>query len=485
MASLVGIDIGTSGVKAIVLREGTVAAECGCKLEVSRPRPGWSEQHPDTWIEAVFNCLDHLAADGGLADARAIGLSGQMLGLVLLGRDGSPIRPAILWNDQRATRECDELESLVPDIGMRTNCGPDPGINAAKLLWIARHEPGLLGRARMLLLPKDYVRLALTGDTATEPTDAGGTQLFDIPAGNWDAGLCSAVGWDPEFLPPVVSSWTPAGSVRSSLAKRWRLAGQVVVAGGAGDNMAATLGIGAASPGEGVVTVGTSAVSCLVDDVFRPAPESAVLTSPHAAPGRFLSMGVVMSATASLDWLAGITNTPAAILASEADNLHRADRASDAPVFLPALSGIRTPFGRPDAAGRIEGLRGDTTRAMLAWSTLEGVAFQIADCVEAQLQTGLAVDRVAAVGGGARSRIWLGMISSLLGVPLELSRDGPVAACLGAARLASVASGAEAPEDLRRPMSKPKETVQPDPELADLLSGRRARFRSLLSTELF
>lgn len=483
MSRVVGIDIGTSGVKAVLIEDDRALAEANRKLAVSVPHPGWSEQHPDLWVDAVFACLDELSADGRLSEIRAIGLSGQMLGAVLLDRALKPVRPAILWNDQRAIDECALLLERVPDIGYRTNGAPDPGITAPKLLWLARHEPDCLDRASLLMLPKDYVRLALTGDVASEPTDAGGTELFDVAAGRWDAGLCAAAGWDEARLPAVIDTWQAAGTVRAALAARWGFRHTVTLAAGAGDNMAATIGVGAARPGDGVITIGTSGVACLVDGAFHPAPGKAVLTSAHAAPGTFLSMGVVMSATASLDWVARLTGKPAADLAGMAETVMQEDRIGDAPLFLPALTGIRTPLGQPDMTGRIHGLHPSTDPAGLAWATLEGVAFQIADCVEAQTGAGVPLERLAIVGGGARSRLWVTMIASLLDRPAGLPAMAPVAAALGAGRLARVAAGLDDPTALSAPMPAMPDTIAPDPALARRLGERRLRFRDLLPEE--
>lgn len=485
MSEVIGIDIGTSGVKAVLVGEGLqVRAEASRPIPVSVPHPGWSEQPPDLWVDAVFACLDDLAAGADLSGVSALGLSAQMLGLVLLDEGLRPVRPAILWNDQRALAECADLAARVPDIGLRTNCAPDPGINAAKLLWLARHEPEVLARARMLLLPKDYVRLALTGELACEPTDAGGTQLFDVALNRWDEGLCAAVGWGPDRLPPLVETWGPAGQVRADLARRWGLAGAVPVAAGAGDNMAATLGVGAGAPGDAVVTIGTSGVACIVDAAFHPAPDRAVLTSAHAAPGAFLSMGVVMAATAALDWAARLTGQGAADLARAAETLLAAGRAADAPVFLPALTGIRTPHGRPDLTARIDGLRLGSDAASLGWAVLEGVAFLMADCVSAQVAAGVPFDRLALVGGGTRSALWMRMIATLLDQPAGLPDRAPVSACLGAARLARVAACLDSPASLAARMPGFDRVIEPDPGLADLLAPRRARFHRLMAEAL-
>ncbi len=481
MSLCLGIDIGTSGVKA-VLFDGAEApvAQAGRPITVSHPRPGWSEQHPDLWWDAVCACLDALAAGHPEAMGRVegIGLSGQMLGAVLLDSSHRPLRPAILWNDQRALAECAELSARVPDIGRRTNGAPDPGLTAPKLLWLARHEPEVLDRARWLMLPKDEVRLRLTGEVATEPSDAGGSMLMDCATGTWDAELCAAIGWPPERLPPVVPSWAAAGGLRADLAARWAMRAGLPVAAGAGDNMACTLGVGGARPGDTVLTIGTSAVLCAVDGAFHPAPQIAVLTAPHAAPGTWLSMGVVMSATATLDWLARLAGCEVAELVAETEAFAASARVDTAPLMRPSLTGIRTPLNRPAATGRLGGLVPGTDRAALGYAVLEGVAFQLLDCLEAQSAAGVPVGPVTLVGGGARSRLWATMVSSLFARPLALPEGADLAAPAGAARLARVACGAAPVATLGRP-PRAGRVVEPDPTLADRLAARRADWQAL------
>lgn len=478
MSLHIGIDLGTSGIKAIILEDAArVLAVAAQPIAVSIPHVGWSEQNPDDWVTAAFACLDKLAADhpDKMAAVRGIGLSGQMLSALVLGADLKPLRPAMLWNDQRAIAECAELLARVPDIGRRTNGTPDPGITAPKLLWLARHEPQVMRDARMLLLTKDYVRLALTGDLATDPTDAGGTELLDCATGTWDASLCAAAGWSPDHLPPVVASWAAAGALRPALARRWNMHA-VPIATGAGDNMASTLGVGAARPGDAVLSVGTSGVACLVDDAFHPGPDYAILTSAHAAPDTYLSMGVVMSATASLDWVARIGGTDAATLAAEAEAFAAQGRIADAPLFLPCLTGIRTPANQPGARGWITGLHPGVSRAMLGYATMEGVAFQFAQCVAAQRAVGVRPARFMAVGGGTRSTLWVRLLASALGHSIELPQGAETSGPAGAARLAAVATGAGF-DLLAQPLPLGA-VVDPDVALAALLAARRDSFEA-------
>ena len=481
MSLHIGIDIGTSGVKA-VLMEGVakVLAEAARPIAVSIPHVGWSEQSADLWVEAVFDCLDQMAATGPalMAAVAGIGLSGQMLAALVLDAAHKPLRPAMLWNDQRALIECAELRGLCPNIGLRTNGAPDPGITLPKLMWLAKHEPRVMDAGRMLLLPKDYVRLALTGEIASEPTDAGGTQLLDCATGTWDASLCALVGWNPAYLPPLLASWESAGQLRPALAARWGMKPGVIVAAGAGDNMASTLGVGAAKPGDAVLTVGTSGVACIVDAAFHPGPSRAILTSAHAAPDAYLSMGVVMSATATLDWVLRLTGADTATLVAEAEAFAATGRLADAPVMLPCLTGIRTPLNRPDAMGRIDGLHPGTTRGMLGYAVMEGVAFQFATCVAAQKSVGVMPARFAMVGGGSRSGLWARLLATALNETINLPLGAHISGPAGAARLAAVAAGGGF--DILSEPTGVGQIVGPDLSISGVLADRFSKFEALL-----
>lgn len=483
MTLAIGIDLGTSGIKCVLLEDAThVVGQAARQVATSIPVLGWSEQNADDWVSIVFSCLDELAQNYSdkMSGVVGIGLSGQMLSALLLDKDHKPVRPAMLWNDQRAVAECAVLEAKVPDIGRRTNGTPDPGITAPKLLWLAKHEPHILDAARMLLLAKDYVRLALTGELATERTDAGGTQLLDCATGQWDAELCEAAGWNRDHLPPLTHAWKAAGSLRPALAERWGLKPNLPVAAGAGDNMGSTLGAGAATPGDAVLSIGTSGVACMVDDTFHPGPERAILTCAHAAPDTFLSMGVVMSATASLDWTARMGGMKAGDLASRAEAFATEGSLTEAPVFLPCLNGIRTPANIPSAMGRIEGLHPGVDLAMLGYATLEGVAFQFADCVTAQRSVGVRPERFLAVGGGTRSQLWLRLLATAINETLILPKGADNAGPAGAARLAMVASG-QSLDLLAQPLAVAS-TVDPDPSLREVLQERKLHFDRLMDT---
>lgn len=477
----IGIDLGTSGIKAVLIADlSQVVAQAARPVAVSRPHLGHSEQDADLWVAMVLACLDDLAAAAPqqMAAVRGIGLSGQMLAALILDADLRPIRPAILWNDQRAIAECAALLAAVPDIGQRSNGTPDPGLTAPKLLWLAQHEPQAMARARMLLLTKDYVRLALTGELASEASDAGGTQLLDCRSGQWDSALCDAAGWDMAHLPPLIDSWAEAGRLRPALAARWGMVGPVSVAAGAGDNMGSTLGSGGSRPGDAVLTIGTSGVSCVVDHAFHPGPQVAVLTSAHVVPHTFLSMGVVMSATASLDWVAGVTGQTAGQLDQAAAALVARGGIADCPLFLPSLTGVRTPLNRPDLLGRMVGLHPGVDAAALAYATMEGVALQFADCLAAQRAVGVQADQITLVGGGTRSSLWVQLIASALGVPVGLTQGADIAGPKGAAKLAAVAAGAQISTLTDR--SPLVAQIDPDPALNQSLAARRGAFDAMI-----
>jgi len=484
MSLLAGIDLGSSGLKiALIDDTDRCLAAATRPLSIAMPQPGWSEQNPEDWWTATCAILDGLATAHPdlMARLKGISLSGHMLGSVLLDKSDHPTAPCILWNDQRSLTECAELLERVPDIGTRTSGHPDPGLTAPKLLWLAKHNPTSLDRAAILLLPKDYLRLKLTGERATELTDAAGTLLMDCPSGTWDDALIAAAGWDRERLPRLLKSWEPAGQLRPDLCRRWSTPQTVIVAAGCGDNFAGTLGAGASRPGQAALSLGTSGVLCCVDGEFHPAPSHAILTAPHAVPATYLSMSVIMSATQSLEWLAGITNTTVSELTARAQ--HRIARQGPAgrPLARPSLTGIRTPHNRMDASGFLGGFTASHDLADIAYACMEGIAFQFHDSFMAQVAAGVPFDSIAGIGGGARSPFWVGLIATLLEIPITIPDDSGLAACRGAARLAHAAIS---PTDRDAILTQPRAssetvTICPDPDLRPTLMDRHRAFSLL------
>lgn len=477
----IGIDLGTSGIKVILAdRHDKLLASAGRSVATQRLHDGWNEQEADDWWQAVLDCLDELSSNGkSMARVKGLSLSGQMLGPVLIGKDDKPLRKVILWNDSRSVVECEELLELVPDIGMRTNCTPDPGVGAPKLRWLRKHEPHIIEQADCLLLPKDYIRLKLTGERMTEPSDAGGTMLMECATSEWSSELCDAANWRMDKLPPVVWSWEQAGVVRPELCKRFKLPKNLPVAAGAGDNMACSLGVGVARAGDCALTIGTSGVICTVSSNYRPLPQHAFLTSHHAAPGAFLSMGVVMSATASFDWLVALTGDNTQALSDKINALYRSGDAMNSPICVPWLNGNRTPHNQPLARGKFSQVSLNTTPAMLGWSVLEGIAFQFRECYLEQKKAGMEPDNLSLVGGGANNVLWSTLVATAMEQTATLPVGRHIAACFGATRLAQVVAGDGDPIDVLSKKPEAELIIEPDLTLQKNLFARFEQYREL------
>jgi xylulokinase len=475
-----GIDLGTSGLKLLLLDpQHRVQASVDAPLTLQRPQPGWSEQQPHDWWQALQNAVAQLraAAPEAWRQVRAIGLSGQMHGAVVLDGQAEVLRPAILWNDGRAQAQCAELEQRVPQSRHITGNLAMPGFTAPKLLWLREHEPALFAKIRQVLLPKDWLRLQLTGEAVSEMSDASGTLWLDVGQRRWSEVMLAACGLDLSHMPRLVEGSAPSAMLRPSLAQQWGLPKHVVLAGGGGDNAASAVGIGAVRAGQGFVSLGTSGVVFLVSTSFRPAPEQAVHAFAHALPGRWHQMSVMLSAASAFGWITQLTGSAdEAQLAQRVDSLDLAQRAR-APVFLPYLSGERTPHNNPQASGVFIGLRSDHTAADLGYAVMEGVSFGLLDGLRAMGQTGPCATPLALVGGGARSDGWAELLASGLGRPLHRPQGAHAAAALGAARLAWLADGG-AEEEVCQPLVLEK-SFAPEPALSQLLAERYPRYDAL------
>lgn len=440
-----GMDIGTSGVKAVLVSEtGAVIATAARELALSHPAPLWSEQDPDAWVGAATGAVDDLAGRHPceVAQVRGIGLSGQMHGATLLGEDGRPLRPAILWNDGRSQAECAELERRCPSLHAVAGNLAMPGFTAPKLLWVARHEPGIFARVANVLLPKAYVRYCLTGEMVEDVSDAAGTLWLDVGQRRWSAELLQATGLDLHHMPRLVEGSEVSAVLAPEFSRRWGMAKDVVVAGGAGDCAASAIGLGAIAPGDAFLSLGTSGVVFRVTDRFAPAPASAVHAFCHALPGLWHQMGVMLSAAASLAWLAGVMEMPAAALLAPLG----AQVDGPSPVsFLPYLDGERTPHNDAAASGAFVGLRGATGRAQIVQAVLEGVAFAARDNLAALSVASGPFVEVDLVGGGSRSPLWAQICADVLGIVVHRVEEGDVGAALGAARLGRLAATREDP----------------------------------------
>jgi xylulokinase len=479
VACFLGIDLGTSAVKALVVDEREVVeAAAEAPLAVSHPTALASEQAPAAWWQAVCATLDQIAATSpaALAEVAAIGLSGQMHATVLLDATDQPIRPAMLWNDGRAHAEADELKALGSDLAAELGVPALSGFTAPKLLWLARHEPETLARTRSLLLPKDYVRLRLTGEHATDPSDAAGTWLFDQARRTWSARAIAAIGIDPTWLPRIVEGSAVSGIVRPDIARRFGLRQGVVVAGGGGDTMVGGVGIGAVADGRAFVGLSTSTQLFVAADAHRPAPQHFVHAFCHAVPQRWCQMAAMLngaSVLASMAHLLGDADI-AMLLAEVEAGFSGPSRL----LVLPYLSGERTPHDDPYARGVVFGLTGDTSRAELVQAALEGVAFSLADGQAALAAAGAYIGSAGIVGGGARSLLWTRLIASVLGIPLRVYAGAARGPAFGATRLARLSLGHDDPAAV---LAEPPVTqvVEPDPALTDAYQPRIAAFRRL------
>ena len=443
-----GMDVGTSGVKAVLVNEsGAIVGTASRGLTLSHPAPLFSEQDPDAWVDAAVAAVDSLAAahPAETAAVRGIGLSGQMHGATLLGADGRPLRPAILWNDGRSFAECTELERLCPQLHAISGNIAMPGFTAPKLKWVARHEPDVFARIAKVLLPKAYVRYRLTGEMVEDMSDAAGTLWLDVGRRCWSETVLEATGLGLQHMPRLVEGSQPSAVLSAAFAQRWGMAPGVVVAGGAGDNAASAIGLGAIAPGDAFLSLGTSGVLFQVTDRFTPAPALAVHAFCHALPGLWHQMGVMLSAAASLSWLARVLATPeSALLALFGEVVDRPSPVQ----FLPYLDGERTPHNDAAAAGAFIGLRSTTERETIVQAVLEGVAYAVRDNLVALQSASSPIAEVDLVGGGSRSALWAQIIADVLGIPVHRVEEGEVGAALGAARLGRLAATGEHPAEV-------------------------------------
>jgi len=472
-----GIDIGTSSVKAILIdSEQRIVATASQDLSVERPHSGWSEQDPQSWVGATSAAIDALARDhaDALKKTRGIGLSGQMHGATLIDRDDKPLRPAILWNDGRSFEEAAELDSD-PRFRAVTGNIVFPGFTAPKLVWVHKHEPKIFDQVARVLLPKDYVRLWLSGDHASDMSDSAGTSWLDVAKRDWSDELLAATGLSREQMPALYEGTEPTGKLRAVLASRWGMGETPVIAGGAGDNAASACGVGTVAPGAAFVSLGTSGVLFVSNEKFRPNAASAVHAFCHALPDTWHQMGVILSAAASLEWLAGVTGASAGELAQLVEE---SSVGEERVFFLPYLSGERTPHNDTAARGSFVGLSHNGDRAALTRAVMEGVAFAFADCLEALKAAGTSVERATAVGGGSRSNAWLRIIANVLNVPVDIPAEGDFGGAFGAARLGLIAAEGADPLAVCRPPAI-NETVEPDPAEADAYRQAFQRYRAL------
>lgn len=466
-----GIDLGTSAVKAVLTgMDGALLAQASAPVPSSFPRPLWSEQNPEDWWRATGQAVAGLDRD--LSRVRGIGLSGQMHGAVLLDGADRVLRPAILWNDGRCAAECTVLEAA----GVRAATGnlAMPGFTAPKLLWVRHHEPEIFGATRRVLLPKDWLRLCMTGEAITDMSDAAGTLWLDVGARRWSEAMLAATGLSLRHMPALAEGTAPAGRLRAEVAAAWGLPPGIPIAGGAGDQAAGAAALGCVRPGQGFVALGTSAVLFVCDAGFLPDPDRTVHAFCHCVPDVWHRMTVSLSGASALAWITRATGA-----ANEAALLAEMELSTEAPpVFLPHLTGERTPHNDPGAEAAFVGLRAAHGRGDLARAVLEGVAFTLAEGMAVLAARGAPVAPLVAISGGARSPAWMRLVAAALDLPVATVHGGEVGSALGAARLARIAAGDGSAEEVFTPL--PVAAVhEPDPRLQEALAPRRAVHRAL------
>ncbi|UPH71179.1 xylulokinase [Abyssibius alkaniclasticus] len=476
-AVYLGVDLGTSGLRSLLVREnGNVIGSAEAACSARHPQFGWSEQDPAQWLAAFDAVMQKLRAahPKELAALGGIGLSGHMHGATLLDSADTVLRPCILWNDTRASQQAAMLDAM-PDMRAITGNIVFPGFTAPKLMWVEAHEPEIFAKTAKVLLPKDYLRLWLTGEHVSDMSDSAGTSWMDVGARAWSDKALELTHMRAEQMPRLVEGSAAGGMLRAELRGNWGISGPVVVAGGAGDNAAAACGAGCFAEGSGFVSLGTSGVLLAARDQFAPDAATAVHTFCHAVPARWYQMGVILAATDCLNWLARNLGRSAGDLATA---LPDAANGPGNVMFLPYLSGERTPHNNAQLRGALVGLDVADTPEQLTQAVMEGVCYALRDSLEALFVTGARLNQVLAVGGGTRSRFWLETLASTLGLPLSLPAGGEFGAALGAARLAIAASGAAGLDEI---MQTPPiaETIDPRADLAERYAAGYARYRAL------
>lgn len=472
-----GIDLGTSSVKVVLATEDGrplyVASE---PLTVSRPRPLWSEQDPDDWWKATRRALFALRSQTSLAALRAVGLTGQMHGAVLLDPSSSPVRPAILWNDGRAHAECFELDVRLGDGREQLGNRIMPGFTAPKLLWVRRHEPENFPRVDKVLLPKDYLRLRMTGDFATDVSDASGTMWLDVGQRVWSPAALEACHLTLGHMPRVYEGPHVTGRLSNAFAQELGC-GRVPVVAGAGDNAAGAIGMGITRPGQAILSLGTSGTYFLVTDRFASNPGRAVHAFCHALPEMWHLMSVTLSAAVCLDWFdrtSGEAGLPTLL-----EEARAAGRPLRGPLFLPYLAGERTPHDDPHATGTFFGLTHATGRAELTWAVLEGVTFALRDGFEALHEVAARPTDLTITGGGSRNPDWCQLIADALALNVHVREGGDVGPAAGAARLASLADPATSSIEANFPEPEKLRSFEPRALETERLSQRFAVFQQL------
>ena len=446
-----GLDLGTSGLKGVIVDgEGNVLAQESAELSVNSPYVTWSEQDPLSWWQACIEVVNKLRKHFDLSKLKALGLSGQMHGATLLDAEGKVLRPCILWNDGRSQKQCEALMEAFPELIERSGNLAMAGFTAPKICWIKENEPEVFEKIAFVLLPKDYLAYRLTSQMSTDCSDAAGTLWLNPETRQWDDILLAATGLTQANMPKVYEGSDIVGALSEDAAQVLGLPSLPLVAG-AGDNAAGAVGMGVTNPGQGFISLGTSGVYFTVSESHKANPNNTVHAFCHALPNRWHQMGVTLSAANSLSWFAKLVDkTVPELLAS----LEEVDLKRTGVLFLPYLSGERTPHNAPLANGQFVGLTNSTNVESMTLAILEGVAFSLLDCQNALVSAGSEADELSLIGGGARSAMWRQIIANILDKRLVYRDGGDVGPGLGAARLALLGEQQSQGQDIERLISR-------------------------------
>ncbi len=479
--SVLGLDVSTTATKAVILgRSGAVRSSAAVEYPFEAPHPRWSEQDPNVWWSSAVGAIRTAIGEAGGDEVEAVGLTGQMHGLVTLDARDRILRPAILWNDQRTGAECDEIRDVIGRERLISITGNDalPGFTAPKLLWVRRHEPQVWSEIAHVLLPKDLIRLRLTGDHAVDRADGAGTLLFDLARRDWSDEVVAALGIDPSWLPRTFEGTDVTGSVTGEAAEATGLRAGIPVVAGGGDQSAAAVGVGAVEPGVVSLSLGTSGVVFTSTDRPVVEPEARLHAFCHCVPDRWHVMGVMLSAAGSLRWFRDAL-APGVGFPELVEEAGAVPAGSDGLLFLPYLSGERTPHPDPAARGAFVGLTLHHGRAHLTRAVLEGVAFGLRDSLELTKALGAPVSGpIRATGGGSRAPVWRRILSDVLQAPVATTTTSEGAA-QGAAMLAAVGLGWFANvEDACRALVRLGEVVDPSGDVS-AYDDAYARYRAL------
>ena len=487
LQTYLGIDLGTSELKVLLIdQQGLALGSASAPLAISQPHAGWSEQDPMSWVQAMAAACASLRQQypAQYAAVQGIGLSGQMHGATLLNTNNAVLRPCMLWNDTRSAQECIDLKHACPDLEKITGNLAMPGFTAPKVQWVRHHEPEIFAQIVKVLLPKDFLRLHLTGDYVSDMSDAAGTLWLDVARRDWSDAMLAATGLARHHMPRLVEGSDVSGHLSADAAKRLGLNAGIPVAGGAGDNAASAIGLGIISPGDGFLSLGTSGVIFLATEKFAPNPANAVHVFCHALPNAWHQMAVMLSAASCLRWVTQLTGS-----ADEATLLQAVAQLSDqeranAPLFLPYLSGERTPHNDANATGVLMGLRQTHSAAHLGYAVIEGVGFGLLDGMNALRQAGGSAQQLQLVGGGSKSALWAQLLADILDIKIATYKVSSVGAALGAARLGQLSvQGSDAASVARICTQHEVEQVYtPNATVHRALMLRYARFKALYVT---